>query len=366
MPPTLKPQIPGEADEQARQRCGHIQVPGQYSSVHEPTIFAADLYDDFLSPAYDIYPEMRVSAPTIKREENIGDVAEPVAHLRKKPGKRSGDEAFSSDQVESDSTRAKQKAKTDADNGDKKFACPFQKLDPLKHHDCLKYALNRIKDVKQHVYRRHKQPDYYCARCFETFKTADARDEHARSKNCDNLEVPSFEGITETQKNRLNKSSSRGIDPQEQWFEMWDIIFPELKDTRPSSAWVGSHMEEMVPLLRSLWSRKNLNIVAKAEKKQARPLDRIMLDGVMETIFDCLEAEASASRGKRGRRTCSQNQHSLTGGQMMGSQMLMPTPPSEGIDGPPYLLFAEPHEFLHGISSEPEGECQRGFVFGQE
>lgn len=363
MPPTLRPQIlPGEADEQARQRCGHIQAPGQCSSVHEPTIYAADLYDDFLSPAYDIFPEMRNSVPTIKREPNFDDIAESLAQHRNRSGKRSGEEAFSSDQVDSDSVRAKRKAKTNADNGDKptsQFACPFQKLDPLKHHDCLKYALNRIKDVKQHVYRRHKQPDYYCARCFDIFKTADARDEHARSKNCDNLEAPSFEGITEAQRNRLNKSSSRGIDPQEQWFEMWDIIFPN--NARPSSAWVGSHMEEMVPLLRSLWSRKNSGIVAKAEKKQARQLDRTMLDGVMETIFDCLEAEASASRGKRARRSCSQNQHGS-----MGTQMPMSTPPSKVINGPSHLIFAEPHEFLRGISSEPEGDFQRGFVFGQE
>ncbi|KAH8742670.1 hypothetical protein F5883DRAFT_382940, partial [Diaporthe sp. PMI_573] len=128
------------------------------------------------------------------------------------------------------------------------FACPFQKLNWPKHQACRRYELRRIKDVKQHVYRRHKQPDYYCARCYDTFKTASARDEHARSNNCDILDGYLFEGITEAQKNILNKSSSRGLDPQEQWFEMWDIIFPDEK--RPSSAWVGGYLEESVQLLR--------------------------------------------------------------------------------------------------------------------
>jgi hypothetical protein len=204
-------------------------------------------------------------------------------------------------QAEIDGVR---RATTDADNDDKTrshFACPFQRLNPFKHHNCWKYELKRIKDVKQHVYRHHRQPEYYCARCFKTFKTANVRDEHARSKDCDILESLRFEGITEAQKKTLNKSSSRGLHPQEQWFEMWDIIFPDEK--RPSSAWMGSYLEESVQLLRRLWITKKSNILAKALRGQAKPLDRVVLDNVMESIFECLEAEAEAEAAlkKRGR-----------------------------------------------------------------
>lgn len=289
------------------------------------------------------------------KQGNTRIIAKPVTKSRK----RCGTEAFSTNEGENDGVRAKQKAKIDTDNTEKtrsQFACPFQKLDSHKHHECLKYELNRIKDVKQHVYRRHKQPDYYCARCFAVFKTADARDEHARSKDCDNLEDPGFEGISEDQKNRLNKSSSRGLDPQDQWFEMWDIIFPDVP--RPSSAWVGSYMEEMVPLLRSLWNHKNSSILAKVQKRQAKPLNRDLLNEVLGSIFDCLEDEASGSLKRRARGASSQNQHGLMGGQLPTSTL-----PSKVITESPHPFFAEPHDIFQEINAAQEAEFRNGFVF---
>lgn len=303
----------------------------------------------------------------IKREHHF-PVLEPVKSedttvLDVKHGiksrKRSGTEAFPTNKLETNGIRAKQKAKIDKDSGEKarsQLACPFQKLDPHKHLDCLKYALHRIKDVKQHVYRRHKQPDFYCARCFVIFKTANARDEHARSKDCDNLEGREFEGISEVQKNRLNKSSSRGLNPQDQWFEMWDIIFPD--KPRPNSAWVGSYMEEMVPLLRSLWKHKSPGILAKAQKGQTGPLDQVLLNDVVGSIFDCLEDEASASLGKGARGSCPQIQHGLMDGQLPAS-----TPPSQFITDSPNSFFAEPLDFFTKFDIKQEEGYQNGFVF---
>lgn len=291
---------------------------------------------------------------SIKRERDTRSSVGSVTHSRKRPNANS----VTADQVENDGVRAKKKSKTDADSGAEprsQLACPFQKQDPHRHYECLKYVLHRIKDVKQHVYRRHKQPDYYCARCGDIFKTADERDGHSRSTNCVTLEVPAFEGISEVQKNRLNKSSSRGLDTQEQWFEMWDIIFPGKQ--RPSSAWVGSYMEEMVPLLRSLWNHKSSSILAKVQEGQMRSLDRPLLEGVVESIFDCLEDEASASLGKRARGTCPQTQHTLAGGHLPTL-----TPPSKFIIESQHPVFAEPHEIFQGINAEPEADFQSTFL----
>ncbi|KAH8742281.1 hypothetical protein F5883DRAFT_592572 [Diaporthe sp. PMI_573] len=224
---------------------------------------------------------------------STNNIAEPVTGSWRRTAKRWGAVAFSIDQI--DAVRANKRAKTDEDIGDRirrPFACPFQRLNPLKHYDCSKYELKRIKDVKQHVYRCHKQPDYYCARCYSIFKTADMRDQHVRRKNCDKLEHPGFEGITEAQKKSLNKSSTRGLDSGEQWFEIWEIIFPGKK--RPSAAWAGSAMEEMVQLLRRLWASKKYNILADAQKNQAGLLDYDLLDVALESIFRCLEAEAGS------------------------------------------------------------------------
>lgn len=296
---------------------------------------------------------------SVKRERDTGASVEVTTNSRKRPIS----DTVATDQLENDGSRAKKKSKTDADSGTEpcnKLACPFQKQDPHKHHECLKYVLHRIKDVKQHVYRRHKQPDYYCARCGDIFKTADERDGHCRSKNCDNLEVPEFEGISEKQKNSLNKSSSRGVDTQEQWFEMWHIIFPG--KSRPSSALVGSYMEEMVPLLRSLWSHKSSSILAKAQNGATSPVDRVLLERVVESIFDCLEDEASASLGNQATGASSHNEHSLMSGQLPTSS----TPPSKVFTDSPHSVFAEPHDLFQGINTAPEVEYQSNFVFRQE
>jgi hypothetical protein len=297
----------------------------------------------------------------VKNGDDDGTIGDPA----EQPRKRSQTEALTIDQVEIDIGSAKQKTKKtkkDAYHEKKarsQFACPFQRLDPLKHHECLKYALHRIKDVKQHLYRRHKQPDYYCARCFHIFTTADAREEHVRSKNCDNLEAPKFEGITDMQKKRLNKTSSRGLDPQEQWFSMWDIIFPN--KSRPSSVMIGNYIAEMVPLLRNLWSRKKYGILAKAQKHHAMPLDCVVLDEVVESIFDCIEAEPAASLGERAYGFSSQNQRSPMGGESSKS-----TRPSSVINEQPDVLFAEPQYFIQESNQGPEADYERGFVFGKE
>lgn len=143
------------------------------------------------------------------------------------------------------------------------LACPFQKRDPSKHQKCLAMSLQRIKDVKQHIFRCHMSPDYYCASCYEVFDTADDRDSHIRKRLCERLDtpcLPQFDSITERQRNQLKIKSPRHLHVRDQWFQIWDVVFPEFP--RPSSAYLGSCLEEMVPLLRTRWERQRSSIAA--------------------------------------------------------------------------------------------------------
>lgn len=317
-----------------------------------------NVFDNLLdTDSTNLEPPIPTREP-VEKPEHIGAIADSAMGARK----RSSDDAFSTESVESDG-RAKQKAKTDADKQEKtriQYACPFQKLDPVKHHECLKYALHRIKDVKQHVYRRHKQPDYYCARCFAVFSTAEVRDAHARSNDCENKKASPFEGITDVEKCKLNKSPSRGLDAQEQWFTMWEIIFPGYK--KPNSVFVGSYMEEMVPVLRSLWTRNNSSILAKAQRDQTSQVDLTLLDAVVKLIFDSLEAEASTSLAQEAGGDRSQTEYSLTD---RGSPML--TQLSTVITESPGLLYPAPLYFPDGVNEEPESAFHMGshVAFGE-
>lgn len=173
------------------------------------------------------------------------------------------------------------------------FACPFQKYDPHKYHRCLKYTLNRIKDVKQHIYRQHTQPSYYCARCYKIFTTKDDRDGHSRRADCEKRHPPQFEGISEEQRNELKKSSPRKKPLQEQWYEVWDVVFP--RHPRPQSVSIGNYVEEMVPLLRDLWNEKQAEIISGVMDTRSghSEVDRRLLAEIMGSVFDRFQEETA-------------------------------------------------------------------------
>ena len=175
------------------------------------------------------------------------------------------------------------------------FACPFQKSDPQKYHRCLKYTLNRIKDVKQHIYRQHTQPAYYCARCYQIFTSTEDRDGHSRRAECEKRDPPQFEGISEQQRNELKKSSPKKKPLDEQWFEVWDVVFPGRQ--HPQSAFIGNYVEEMVPLLRDFWNEKRAEIISSVKDTRigCDGVDSELLADIMGSVFDRFEAETTRS-----------------------------------------------------------------------
>ncbi|KAK3357864.1 hypothetical protein B0T25DRAFT_567120 [Lasiosphaeria hispida] len=105
------------------------------------------------------------------------------------------------------------------------FACPFLKKDPVAHRACCVYSLKRIRDVKQHLGRKHSMP-LYCPRCFETFEYEGERDVHIRGE-CAQRPHAMPEGITEKKKQQLAKKSPANQTPEEQWYGIFDTLFPE-------------------------------------------------------------------------------------------------------------------------------------------
>lgn len=227
-----------------------------------------------------------VSTPTSEPTDWSG------THLSSR--KRTRRAAFSEDPAEP--TGPKKSSKTDNDEEEERLtlACPFQKRQPLKHRKCLKYELRRIKDVKQHIYRRHTQPEYYCARCYTTFDSSTQRDDHARLPACDVQPVSAFEGVSEVQRQELRKSSLRRLSVVEQWFEIWEVIFTD--EPKPQSIYRGDQLEQMAPLLRDLWRSRRSGILTQllpqdsADEATIQPL----VEEVMQAFFDSLEAETGS------------------------------------------------------------------------
>lgn len=105
------------------------------------------------------------------------------------------------------------------------FACPYTKKDPMSYKDCYRYTLSRVRDVKQHLPRRHQKP-LYCPRCMETFEDERERDGHVRALLCPLRPSITLDGINESQRKQLARKSASNTSDDAQWFAIYDILFP--------------------------------------------------------------------------------------------------------------------------------------------
>lgn len=216
------------------------------------------------------------------------------------PQKRSHEVVSAADVVilDGSETRSATRLKTHVSSQGHSLACPFQKRNPFKYQRCFGVSLHRIKDVKQHVYRCHSSPEYYCAACYTVFDTASDRDNHSRRRECERLDHPfwqQFEGITEDQRKQLSEKSDRTLSEEDQWYQIWDLIFPSQE--RPRSAYRGSFLGEIVPILRQEWKVQSAKMIQDVDG-----VDPQKLDCTMEKFFRYLEGETAKYKHQIGDR----------------------------------------------------------------
>ncbi|GAB1317912.1 hypothetical protein MFIFM68171_08122 [Madurella fahalii] len=122
------------------------------------------------------------------------------------------------------------------------LACPFWKLDSQTHDRCFKLILSNTSRVKQHLLRKHS-PTYYCQRCYAIFPNKETLDQHIQVQvvTCPCREH-SFPQITYQQRLQLSTKSKTNLPEADQWFAIWDIIFPGRP--RPSSPYIDAELSE--------------------------------------------------------------------------------------------------------------------------
>lgn len=149
------------------------------------------------------------------------------------------------------------------------FACPFWKKDPIKHKKCFMAVLTRIRDVKQHLRRKHMQP-VFCPRCGMEFgkRGLTALGKHLRAaKLCGNGTFLEPEGVTPLQDEALGRYSDRSADEAEQWYVIWGYLFPGGPDgmpplPRPTSPYVDEDLSEDILAFHEFSQREGWGVVA--------------------------------------------------------------------------------------------------------
>ena len=164
------------------------------------------------------------------------------------------------------------------------FACPFYKLDPDTFRDCRRFELSRVKDVKQHLMRKHKPPQ--CNRCYRTFDGPERLEHHIRSSEPCELSDRSKLHISDQQWARLNQQYlSRGKPVEHQWLDLWTILFPE--EQRPQSVYLGNDLEETNSQLRRFWNNNRASIISAAiSHHNETPSLAMHHDATLPIVFD--------------------------------------------------------------------------------
>ncbi|KAK6857513.1 hypothetical protein PG995_006340 [Apiospora arundinis] len=103
-----------------------------------------------------------------------------------------------------------------------------------------------------------------------------------------------FEGVTEMQKELLHTKERNKSSAEDQWFMIWDILFPGAR--RPHSVSRYSPWEEPVAGLRDIWRTRHPELLAQVGQSGSKPVIASTdspIHSLMDKMFDILEAESS-------------------------------------------------------------------------
>jgi len=240
------------------------------------------------------------------------------------------------------------------------FACPFLKRDPMKYETCCAYKLHRIRDVKQHLGRKHGMP-IYCAVCHQTFSDEDKRDMHTRERRCTQQPHAKPEGISEMQKKHLARKPPPNQTAEQQWYGIFDILFPEQR-TKPPSPYLNMHealfkgatdyhqfLEEQGPqILGDMLTSRGYSIPLEERDLEAF-LQGIFKEGIRLMFHQWAhQGQASASASESHPTTATEPTTQGSSEVDYGSPTsFSPKPASHTIQGPPHTphlaQFSSPH-----------------------
>ncbi|KAI1284140.1 hypothetical protein F5Y07DRAFT_385663 [Xylaria sp. FL0933] len=122
-----------------------------------------------------------------------------------------------------------------------RFACPYFKYNPTKYQGwpiCPGPGWLDVYRVKEHLYRKHRQANFRCARCWECFESEQDYVDHQRAPiPCELRESEPIEGFDAEQERQLKsrKKKSHIVTEIDKWRAVFQILFPHvLPDEIPS------------------------------------------------------------------------------------------------------------------------------------
>jgi hypothetical protein len=237
----------------------------------------------------------RAPAPTTSASSDRVSLISTAESIHRKSSKRqrasrstAGDNENNGSGSDRDPSLNKQR-EVEGDEEDRTLACPFFRRNPIRHMDCLNRKLSRIRDIRQHILRRHKLPTNYCPTCYQTFSTVRARDIHIRSRTCERRNTTPDDFIDDFTEELLNRRVKRQAGVENQWFSIWDALFPdEPRPEDPYGPFLRSIAEEIMGVMRNFWKAEFPDFVREYLREQY--LDHGQVDYISVLFLNMMDA----------------------------------------------------------------------------
>ncbi|KAM7189588.1 hypothetical protein V8F33_009956 [Rhypophila sp. PSN 637] len=118
-----------------------------------------------------------------------------------------------------------------------KYACPYFRYNRAKYRGwrgCPGPGWPDVHRVKEHLYRRHRQPKFRCDRCCQPFADKKTHTDHLRNvTSCPLKPMEPIEGFDADQETRLKsrKKAMTELCEGEKWKAVFRILFPHVDDS---------------------------------------------------------------------------------------------------------------------------------------
>ncbi|KAI3570926.1 hypothetical protein IWW34DRAFT_773417, partial [Fusarium oxysporum f. sp. albedinis] len=145
------------------------------------------------------------------------------------------------------------------DNKQETFACPFYRRYPLRFLECIDVRMVTISVVKQHLKRRHVSRSF-CSACGNNSSSSKDFEVYTRERSCSKCGIDDLYSIPPCTLDALRLRCTRGISREDQWHEIWVILFGTL-DTSPKPLLHGV-VKEITGIIRDIWSKDDIQIIS--------------------------------------------------------------------------------------------------------
>ncbi|KAK4444367.1 nicotinate-nucleotide diphosphorylase [Podospora aff. communis PSN243] len=207
------------------------------------------------------------------------------------------------------------------------YACPYFKYNPAMYksaRNCPGLGWPSVHRVKEHLYRRHRQPKYRCGRCWQPFKDEASHLDHQRlPEPCPLKDMERVEGFDAAQERSLRsrKRANPELSEAGKWREVYIILFPHItydevpspfyeygelsisKDKGPLSSWERLNeceeyvLREVPPRLRNALSREleaDLIVVEESLRRKATACVKTLIADVFRELREAAPGTPAA------------------------------------------------------------------------